>query len=205
MLIKINDSVGTGVQKYKNPFWVESPLTPNEAVKPGGWDYYSKFNASYTRYNKIPKKGAFHKFFEVRILKTETSVLSHISQRWWSHPNVMEKVIWVYQQPITEYADGQPYQYYAVEFQECQWINKLIGSPNHDMSACYIIPVECVDMAWNERVDGISEHLHYRPEVIKTQEEIDQEAELDSKASALLNDIIDIHTDARWLNRKRNG
>lgn len=187
MLIKINNTSLTGVQKDKSEFWETSGYTPNEAYKQ--IPVYTDVVDQFARYNNI----AGRKFFEVRVLREKPSTLFSATKTWWSHKGIMDRVFWVFQKPVYERVDGHIYTYYALEPNECLRIYDILGKPDGlDLSHAFIIPVECVDLVWNETANGVSEHIHYRPEVTKTQEQVDKEAWLDAEANKLLADIRDV-------------
>lgn len=183
-LIKIIDSKLSGIHKDRSEWWEFSGYTPNEAYQ--SVELYRRVANDFGKYNKVPGP---YKFFEIRVTRDKTSVLYTATDRWWEHKNVMDRIYWVYQKPVYEVLDGQRYQYYVLEPNECIRVWEALGRPKgYDLSAAFIIPTECTDLTWEDTVAGVNPLIHWRPEVVKSQEQVDKEAALNAEASKLLAD-----------------
>lgn len=195
-LIRIGDNALPGIKKDKSVLWESSGYTPNEAMVL--IDDYRRIATAFARRNKVASP---HRFFEVRIIQEEAPSLLHLQSRpWWTHPKVMDRVFWVYQKPVQELTPEGKVSFYVLEVNECLRVWEILGKPKGiDLSAAYIVPVECVSFAWDETVNGQSEHIHWRPEVVQTQEEIDREARLNAEAQKYIDSAFDVSSDNSWF------
>lgn len=194
MLIRVGDNSYTGVNRYKNKYWVESPHTPNEAYQAN--PRYKRIVDLFKREHKITGPT---KFFEVRIIHQMTSIA--MSSRWWDQPAFMDRVFWVFMQPEYTYGTGEPYGWYSLEPMECMRVvsayematgNKLTDEEKR--KCAYVVPVECVQIAWTETANGTSEHLHHREEIPKPQQQVDKEAKRAEDAVKIIEMAEDFST-----------
>jgi hypothetical protein len=178
-----------GVQKYKNEWWERKGMTPNELYETDS-GYRDSVVGQFAKWNRLSGP---HKFFEVRITSKQTSVLYQANRKWWDHPRFMDHCFWMFQRPLVETIDGQPYSYRVLEPFECArvWrilINDLGQAVPHKQvfRSGLAIPVECCTLAWTETVNGFSEHIHHRPTYEPTQAELDRQAMIKQGGDALL-------------------
>jgi hypothetical protein len=187
MLIKVSDNNREGVSRFKNPIWEQRGITPNEAYAQD--PEYRALAHNHKRHNgfKSPMR-----WVEARVVDEKISplVLNRYDQ-WYQDPVWMEQVFWVYAEPLTHFTDGEPYQYYCLEAFECYRVYttnaiKYNGKPNRDPRTGFIVPVECCHLAWTETSAGISDHIHHRPDAVKSQEQIDFESNRDRIAGEIM-------------------
>lgn len=187
-------SFNKGVSKYKNEWWEKRGYTPNELFA-SDRNYREMIN-SFARWNRLSGP---HRFFEIRITQKNTSVLYQANRKWWDHSRFMDHCFWVFQRPIVETIDGENYSYWVLEPFECQRVWKILindlGQSVPDklvFRSGLAIPCECGHLAWTETVNGVSEHIHYRPEYVPTQEEIDRDKKSDEESAAIIERAMNI-------------
>jgi hypothetical protein len=191
-LIKIPENNLTGVAKDKNPYWEERGITPNEARDLDS--RYQRALKGFARHNKLTGP---HRFFEVRIVRNRPAV-DVLTQNWWEHPKFMDRVYWMFQRPMIIYLeDYSAYQLYVLEPMECLRVLNIFrrdfgNNPLGDPRTAFVVPVECCQLAWTETKGGYSEHIHYRPKIAPTQQQIDAEEEKKKKIAKILDGAIDI-------------
>jgi hypothetical protein len=179
----------------KNPYWQH--LTPNEA--------FEKDRQYETIATAFAKKGEVvgpYKFFEVRIIGGSSMLSLEASSRWWDDPMFMERIFWVYQKPVYFYPSGQQHWgAYALEFYEAQRVvqaaTKKFGYNPFDEHPNLLVPIDCVQLAWNETSNGISDHCRYRAKVEPTQAEIDREGRIQEEVKKITENLEDI-SDRPW-------
>lgn len=195
MLIRIAENNLTGVARKKNEYWENRRETPNEAF--ANDPAYRKMVYAYRKHNGLAVKT---KWFEVRVIEEKVSCLVlNNYEKWYSDPLWMEAVFWVFQSPMSHYVDGIQYQYYVLEPFEVRrvWeenVRKYKKLPTRDPRTGIIIPVEACHLAWTETSGGYSDHLRFRPEPIKTQQEIDRENVRNETAAEIMKDARGLET-----------
>jgi len=184
----------TGVRKWKNEFWEKQGMTPNEAYSLD--KTYRKMIRDFATWNDL--RGPF-RFFEVRIVSKVTSALYTGQKKWWDHKRFMDHVFWMFQTPIVEDVDGEPYYYWVLEPFECQrvWqiLIKDLGQAVPDamtFRSGLAIPKECCVLAWTETANGTSEHIHERAPEIKTQQQLDYEKRVESGSKVILERVMNL-------------
>lgn len=200
MTIKIPENNLKGVQKWKNAEWENSGTTPNLLIDSS--KEYSDYVTWFAAKNRIPGP---YKFHEIRVVKQKPQLVFTPTRSWWDDPMFMDRIFWAFMKPVYEMIDGLPYSYYALEPKECVRVIKLGWSkfgiqPVSDLQAAFIIPVECCELAMNERAAGVSEHLHTHliPIKVETQEEVDKRAQRDAEVARLSELITDISSDPNF-------
>lgn len=182
--------------RWKNLLWERSGYTPNEA-----YDLVSEYRQHVDKFAKTFGVPTPVKFVQVRITTQKPSIIYTRTKQWWDHPGLMDHIFWVFAKPVNDRLDNDFYTYYALEPKECarvihilQKTGGLVGNKN----GAFLVPCECVTLAWNERTNGVSDHLHWRPEAVKTQKQIDKEAAQDAETDRILANAYDIIDDERW-------
>lgn len=175
-LIRINDTGLKGISRDKNRWIEESGQTPNELFNTD-----TKYRLRAQKYYKVYKSIGLKKPFrwvEIRLIDRPKLVIT--SRRdWYEDPIFRDKCFWVWQAPVVQEIDGVPYSYHLLEPLECLRVSDErfrkhgIVPKGHPL---YIVPVECCHMAWTETSAGYSDHIHHRPEVRKSQKQIEKEA-----------------------------
>lgn len=181
--------------KWKNAEWESSGYTPNEA-----YNTFAEYKTYVDYFAAVNKLKTPYKFVQLRITKQKPSIVWTRTKNWWDAPQFMDHIFWAFFKPVSDVLDGQAFTYYALEPKECIRVAKRLrqmGGLVSDSMAAFLIPCECAEYAWNERSNGISDHLHWRPEKVKTQAEIDREAKRDADAKRILEDARPI-SDERW-------
>lgn len=179
----------------KNPRWAVQ--TPNEAYRDDA--KYRFVIDSFMRKHRVPGQPAWH---EVRVVKQASRLA--ISSHWWDDPVFMEKVFWVYRSPITyRRANGEPAQASILEPYEAKRVAdalfEMTGHPSfHPFEDCLVLPVDVWSMAWDETSAGYSDHIRWRPESVKTQEEIDRERKDEEVVKQIEERMFDIAEDKRF-------
>jgi hypothetical protein len=190
MLINMNRS------PVKNPVW--SKYTPNQMVddvelsrKVLGLDYM-KLTKGWKIHNGIPGRD---RFFEVRIIGTNSLLSLSDRDRWWNDVGIMDRIFWVYQKPVIHDMTKQDHVSYALEYYECLRV-KALGeakfgfNPFRSNMPSLLIPRECVQLAWNETTNGYSDHLREAPEEeVLTAEQEDRIARVDEKVEKLMPEV----------------
>ena len=200
-IVRVSENSLKGVSKWKNEEWERTKTTPNEAYR---------FNADYKKYvdgfANINRVSGPHKFFEIRIVNRAS--LLHLparfqSRNWFENPNFMDRCFWVFHKPVEERVDGKPFLVYVLEPKECIRVHRIsnerLGIPfpkGAEQMRAFVVPVDSCIQAWTETANGVSEHIHYRPEAIKTQQEIDREAEYIKVRDELLAEAFDVPLDS---------
>lgn len=201
MLINVRRNALTGVSRDKNEYWEKRNITPNEAYQTDS--AYQNLIRNFASYHKI--KGPF-RFFEVRIIAARPSLICTGTIDWWDDPEFMDKCFWMFQTPMYEYPEGkEPYGYYYLEPFECRRVlnvgirkHQIVNPTRNTMRQAFVVPIECCQLAWTETSGGYSDHLHHRPEILKTQEQLDREKLLDLEADKLLESAEDIVESPKW-------
>lgn len=195
MKIRTTENNLTGVAKWKNADWETCGKTPNEAYFEDR--DYQRYVDGFALHNGFGL-GKSHKFFEVRIISDKPSVIYSVtkSDMWYTAPFIMDRVFWMFQKPIEGRIDNRPYTYYVLEPKECIRVIRLFkqytGQNLADGLNAFVVPTECCQLAWTETSAGVSDHLHWRPEVVKTQEQIDKEEQLNAETKKILDTAFDI-------------
>lgn len=123
------------------------------------------------------------RFFEVRVIRAFSPFVS--AQAWYTHPLFMDKVFWVFQEP--EYSrpvpGKTPIGYYSLERHECLRVFNAIldhigKAPWEDPEEPLIIPVDNVQLCWEETSAGVSDHIRNRPEPLPMTNELDHAHEI---------------------------
>lgn len=176
----------------KNPIWEDQ--TPNERYRDDP-DYYLRLNA-WALKNHIPGR----RFFEVRITKVNSILSVHQSSAWWDQPSCMDHIFWVFQKPITL---GVGLQIYSLELYECRRVvemaRKKLGYnpfPSEEPSLC--VPVDCVEMAWNETANGYSDHIRHRETKEVSQRQADLQGVAREEVEKIIEQIKDVSDDPRY-------
>lgn len=181
--------------KWKSLAWEASGYTPNEA-----YDTFAEYKTYVNYFGAINRIPTPYKFVQVRITKQKPSVLFTRTKNWWDDPGFMDHVFWVFSKPVSDRLDNDFFSYYALEPKECVRVMrrlKQLGGHFDSRMAAFLVPCECATLAWEETTNGVSDHLHWRPEKIKTQQQIDKEEKLDADAKRILSNARPI-SDARW-------
>lgn len=192
MLIKTPEHNLTGVAKDKNQYWETLGLTPNEARDSD--PRYQRALQAFTRHNNLTGP---HRFFEVRIVRNRP-LIDALTQNWWEHPRFMDRCYWMFQRPMIIYLeDYSPYQLYVLEPMECLRVwntfrRELGSNPLGDPRTAFVVPVDCCELAWTETKGGYSEHIHYRPKIAPTQEQVDQAEQKQQQVEKILGQAVDI-------------
>lgn len=205
-LIKINDNPFTDpIRKWKNPYWEARGETPNEAMEHD--PQYRQMVTQFARHNKV--SGPF-RFFEVRVVSDSPSVIYDKAMKWWTHKDLMDRVFWMFQKPRYDLQEGkEPYGYYTLEPFECSRVwqvgCKTLGVPipnKMSMRNAFTIPIECCQLAWTETSNGFSDHLHHRPEIVKSQFDLDREQAIKAASAKIIAAGQDINSSAAFKNVK---
>jgi hypothetical protein len=182
-LITIGQTTGyKDVRKWKNQFWENKGITPNEAYK-----LDQQYKDCVRSFKVMHEISGPNRFYEVRIVKQRPSIIltGRDDKHWWDTVGLMDHVFWVFQQPIYDKRMVEPYGFYVLEPMECKRVCQILSARYHikepEYPGCFIIPTENCVMAWSETANGVSEHIHHRPEFEPTQEQIDKE-EADNEA-----------------------
>lgn len=196
-LILTRENNFTGVDRFKNPYWVDSKYTPNEKYF---YDHqYHRFVDKFCKLNRIPGRP---RFFEVRLIRRKTVI--ELRKYWWDESYWMDKVFWVFQKPDYTIEESKHYGWYALEPMEClRVINKTrqltgLEKPFKDLRVALIVPEECVQLCWEETLGGYSEHIHHREVVAKSQAQLDAEKEREVKVEKILETAEDIRNSSQW-------
>ena len=165
-----------GKSRYKNAYWELKGTTPNEEFEYSS--SYRSFISKFIRQTALPVRP---KWFEVRIIKDNPSPLFQINREdhWYALSSFMDRAFWMFMKPVEERVAGESVTYYVLEPYECMRVQGLLGE-NHGrvmpkQIQPFLVPTECCSICWEETANGVSEHLHHRPEKVKTQEQIDRE------------------------------
>lgn len=187
----------------KNSKWVDR--TPNEEFRDN--PAYAIMVEQWAKKNKIP---SWRILFEVRIIYTKSILDIHQSNRWWDDPLFMDHIFWVYQKPITfkNISGNKPYQVYALEYYECLRVvdiakNKFGYNPFPSEAPSLCIPVDCVELCWDETQAGYSKHIRQREEKKLSNKVLDKEEADKEEVNKLLTEIVDVSNDARWQKNDR--
>lgn len=177
----------------KNPTWEHR--TPNEAYQQDA--QYQEMVDFFVQNGKVSNKPSF---FEVRVLAKNSLLALNSDERWWNEPMFMEKIFWVFQQPVTFYPEGlQAWQAWVLEpLEHVRVFNAMkekIGYNPYPTGTVLLLPCDCGEPAWNETSGGYSDHIHHRLHVPPTQEQVDAEAELRVETDRLMEQITEITTD----------
>lgn len=191
-LITLGNTTGfTDVRKWKNPYWERKMQTPNEAFQTD-----SRYRELVRLFKSQHNIESPNRFYEVRIIKQKPSIIfSGGKDYWWDTSGLMDHVFWVFQQPLYDKSETKPYGFYVLEPYECKRISRFLSEKHHinepEYPGCYVIPTENCVKAWTETVNGYSEHIHHREEVVPTQEQVDKEAQLQEAADDLIAQAYD--------------
>jgi hypothetical protein len=197
-MIRKSENNLSGVSRWKNETWELSGRTPNEAYLEDV--NYQKYVDGFASHNGLGAS-RIHKFFEVRIVSDTPSIIFSVtkSQMWYRAPFIMDRVFWMFQKPIEGRIDNAPYTYYVLEPLECVRVTQLFhqytGQNLADGLNAFVVPTECCQIAWTETSAGVSDHLHWRPEIVKTQEQIDKEEHLNAETQKILDTAFDVDPD----------
>lgn len=186
----------------KHPLWADE--TPNEKYR-SDFAYRTKID-KWALENQIPQRGMFH---EIRVLRQAGDGYFVGGFGWWNHRLFMDRVFWVFQTPISAGEPPNIQKFYALEYYECRRVIETITLDNHlhnpfrtaddeaswDMSL--IVPVEAVELAWEETSAGYSDHIRYgavaRKEAQDTPANREKEQELNEAAKEAEKNLIDIN------------
>lgn len=205
MLILKPENNLTGKSRYKNAYWELRGTTPNEEFQKN--PAYRSMVSKFIRQTGLPVQP---KWFEVRIVKDNPSEIWTASRddHWYSYSSFMDKAFWMFMKPVEERVANSPYLYYVLEPEECVRVQNLLverhGFVMPKQIQPYIVPVECCSLCWDETVNGYSEHLHWRPEITKTQQQVDREERIKEESAKLLSEAIDI-SDNTAIGEKLKG
>jgi len=192
MLIKVNKS------PIKNPIW--EYYTPNELYDSDILSY-GKLNQSYAEFisawQQVTEVSVKNTWFEVRIVTGKTSEEISDEKGWWRQPEFMDKIFWVFQTPQTAIINNHRYYVYLLEpFESMRVVQVAIEKFGYnpfpsEFPAMYL-PVECSMIAWTETSNGHSDHGRHRGEIIKTQQEIDDEETEKIESEKFMECIVDV-------------
>lgn len=195
MLVQVAKNGLRGLAKYKNEYWEQRGITPNEAneLEPR----YRALSRNYARQNGVPGP---YKFFEVRIVNANCIFGLRARTNWWNDPEWMDRVFWMYQKPVMFFIDEERVPFYTLEPFE-GWRVWNVGAHRHGMTIsenhlkqAWHVPVDCCQVAWEETSAGISDHLHHRPDFVPTQEDIDRRALIEHESAEIMKEAEDINT-----------
>lgn len=196
MLVKVpqTQKFTDTVRKWKNEYWEERGITPNEALELD--PNYRQLVRSFAIHNEVLPP---YKFWEVRIIKQDPSVLVGIHDHWWNDSMFMDHVFWMFQKPRMTRVDGRPYPCWLLEPFECWRVWNLgclkfgIPAPGKELlKKGFFVPTECCQLAWTETSNGESDHIHHRPEYEASDDEINYTGELRRKVDDILKESMDI-------------
>lgn len=183
-----------GANKGKSDFWEKQGQTPNEAYEHD--KTYRKMIREFGQWNQL--KGPW-RFAQVRIVSTKTSALYTGSTKWWDHKRFMDGMFWMFQTPISEEIDGEHYQYRVLEPFECQRVWRILvrdlgqSIPDYEtFKSGLAVPVECCTYGWHETTSGYSDHIHHRPEIVKSQAEKDYEGKVERGSKLILERMMNL-------------
>lgn len=187
----------------KNPRW--STITPNQLFK-SDLTYATKMLQWTTANNLPPPKN----FFEVRIVKQQSILDLHQSNRWWDDPLFMDKVFWVIQKPLSFKMGFATFQAYALEYFECLRIvdiakAKFGKNPFGHPEPSLCIPCDVVELAWDETTNGYSDHLRPVAENIKSQQRVDKDSTEREEIDKILATIEDVSNDVAWQGNRNDN
>lgn len=194
-LIHIPQNNIHGLLRSKSKFWEQKiNRTPNEAIKQD--TRYQDFVRKFKHFHKLPVD---NKWFEIRVIGAGQSPIitlsrSPLNRNWWEDSLFMDQVYWVFQKPVPIMIKNEPVFFYALEpMENLRCLNAYFHRYHREMAdqrTALFVAVEACAMAWDETTNGISDHIHYRPEVVKTQAELDNEHKRKLEAEKLLSEAI---------------
>lgn len=145
--------------------------------------------------------------FEVRVVKATSRVGFSQRQRWWDDPMWMDKIFWVYQAPISlpKNRYGEHVQFYALEMFENKRVVKATVeqfgyNPFPSWLPALLIPVECVELCWDDTEAGYSRHCREPIDPPKTQEQIEKEQQVEEVVREIQKDFYEVSNDPKWGN-----
>ena len=161
---------------------------------------------------------------EVRVTHQHSELELKKSSKWWDDPMWMDKYFWVYHKPLIYRVDEHhSYRFYALEYYECQRIKDAAvakfgynpftfqdvdGSLYVDHEPSLLIPVECVEVAWEDTQAGYATNIRQQaierskapvPNFVKEREQAIQEAVEQKKK-----ELYDVSNDPKWRTNPKN-
>lgn len=191
----------TKERPVKNPVWQNKTppeLHEHEILSIGHLGHsYADFITAWKRKHDIDRA---NRWFEVRIIKEKTEEGVDNRRAWWTQPEFMDKIFWVFQAPVDMTVSGKRMFCYILEPFEAMRValtgQEKKGVPVFDsQDPALYLPVECTQLAWTETSNGYSDHNREREHKILTAEEREEELKTKEEVEKIIESVVELTDD----------